>query len=475
MNYKSKKIIASVFSSALLFSSIIISGPFEIYHGNISSFNVPLITILGYLVIPMVLGMTIFMLIGIILSDKAHQRFVVVISSIGILLWFQGNFLVWDYGVLDGSAIDWSNYNWQGWVDSAIWVVFIGFAIVYYRRTYKHALFVILVILFLQFVTICVNSIQYPKIWKNGFPLVSGPPEEIFEFSTKQNVLHIILDQFGSPLFEEIINDNDFYSSDLQGFTFFKDTIASTPITYLSVPSFLSGQVYSGEESIHEFHKQNYQNSNIHTVLSDHGYELDVMTQLWFFEKRDSDKNHYKIPTPYDLNIRYNYNVAFWVDLALFRYVPHHLKKYVYNNQSWLISSIFLAEESESLRYDHFSGNAFLQEMAGKAIVNRKQPVYKYIHVVTPHPPLVVRFDGQFSGQVLPITKENFRHQAEYTLKNVLKILDKMKLLGLYDSALVIIQSDHGSAIPFEMKSSDNKIINSRDTFVGSEGFCHYC
>ncbi len=84
---QSKKIRVSILSSLLLLSSILIFGPFTIYYGNVNSFDVPLISILGYLVVPMVLGMIIFISVGIKLSEEAHQRYIVIVNSIGVLVW----------------------------------------------------------------------------------------------------------------------------------------------------------------------------------------------------------------------------------------------------------------------------------------------------------------------------------------------------------------------------------------------------
>ena len=39
-----------------------------------------------------------------------------------ILLWAQGNLMVWEYGLLDGRSIDWTKDTWRGWLDFSIWV-----------------------------------------------------------------------------------------------------------------------------------------------------------------------------------------------------------------------------------------------------------------------------------------------------------------------------------------------------------------
>jgi hypothetical protein len=90
---------------------------------------------------------------------------------------------------------------------------------------------------------------------------------------------------------------------------------------------------------------------------------------------------------------------------------------------------------------------------------------------MSPHPPLVIDGTGRYAGAVLAVTPENFEYQAEYTFKNVMKVLNRLKNLNLYNSSLIIIHSDHGSGIPFNVELSDGKIVSNEKTFIPSDAF----
>ena len=471
MNRSHKKLV-SFFSALMFLSTIFIFGPVVLYQGNMNDFDLPLLLILGLLLIPFFIALFLLTFTGIILSDKGHQIFVAVLSGLGILLWIQGTFLVWDLGVLDGTSIDWTKDAWRGVVDSLIWIILPVLVIVGYRRFYRVAMYAILFILFSQAAIIGVTTFQKPGIWTQNIPLEFSTPEEIFQFSDDQNVIHILLDQFGTQLFEEVLKDKSNYLNDLDGFTFFKEVTTSSHVTLLSVPAFLSGEIYTNELPILEFTRKYYQHDNIHTTLFQQGYELDVLTQFGFLKKREIDLNYYIIPTPYDSSPekRYINEAAFLFDLVLFRYLPYYFKKLIYNNQSWFFSSALITDDYSS--FEHFSANEFLDDFSLRATISRNKPVYKYMHLMTPHPPLVVGADNMFSGIVLPDSiPENFNFQAVYTCENVIKLLDRLKELDLYNSSLIIIQSDHGSGIPFDIELADGSIVESYRTFLPSDAF----
>lgn len=468
----SHKQIVSFFSALMLLLTILVCGPVVIYEGNLNDFNVPLLVVLAILLIPFFIALVVLTFTGIFLHDRAHQRFVAVLSCIGILLWVQGTFLVWDLGVLDGTSIDWTKDTWRGITDSLIWIILLGLVIVGYRRFYRVAMYAIVFIIFSQVAIVGVTTFQKPEIWTQNFPFEFSTPEEVFQFSYDQNVIHIVLDQFGNQLFEEILTDNSAYANDLDGFTFFKEVTSSSHVTLLSVPTFLSGQIYSNDLPFLEFTRKNYQTNNIHTSLHQYGYELDILTQFGFLKKREIDRYYYIIPTPYNSSPEKVYfsEAAFVTDLVLFRYLPFYLKKLIYNNQSWFFTSILLTEKYSL--FEHFSANEFLNDFSHRAAISRDKPVYKYIHLMTPHPPLVVGADHKFSGEVLPDSiPGNFKFQAEYTMENIVQVLKRLKELNLYHSSLIIIQSDHGSSIPFDIELEDGSIVESYRTFLPSDAF----
>lgn len=298
-----------------------------------------------------------------------------------------------------------------------------------------------------------ITSLQRPETWatgeKSSRPL--SPPEEIFEFSSESNVIHFVLDGFQSDIFSEIIaEDFDHYSTALQGFTFFKETMGSFPTTYMSVPAFLAARIYKNNMPMRGFLNQVKRGKNLFNLLSDRGYETDIVADT-LFAYRARYSHQYQIVIPYggtrQQNIRSN--SALMLDLVLFRHTPHFLKRYIYNNQTWLVQRLF-GRKNKTLNLVYFSHAAFLDDLIEHLSVKTGQPVYKYIHLMTPHFPMVVNRDCRYAGKI-PATRANIKIQAKCALDHFIKFLDTLRSRGLYDSSLIILQSDHGLGQKIEM------------------------
>ena len=116
----------SVLAPAILIvSTIFLFGTATIYSGNMSEFNVGFIDILKYYVVPSIILLVIFLLIGTFLPRKYLSMFVSLELTIGILLWVQGNFLLWKQGPLGIIDIDWAKNVWRTYLDGTLWIAFL--------------------------------------------------------------------------------------------------------------------------------------------------------------------------------------------------------------------------------------------------------------------------------------------------------------------------------------------------------------
>lgn len=452
-----KKLLTSVSPAFFFIFSIFVYGPFVIYQGNIDEFSVPLGSILGTFILPALILFLVLSLLGLALSKKAHELYVSILFILGVLIWLQGNFLVWKYGLLDGQGIDWSKRAWRGWVDGIAWIVLLALTCLFFRKVYRIVAFGSVVITCLLLGSLAITSFQKPEIWaRKGKSLERLiPPKEVFEFSSQQNIIHFILDGFRSDYFEEIVAGNmDHYSKSLEGFTFFKETSGLFPTTYMSVPAFLSGRIYKNNAPMREFVQRATRGRTVARSLHNQGYETDLISDL-FFTKCYRFSTRYRIAIPYGGTIRQylNTNSAFMLDLVLFRHVPHFLKKYIYNDERWLIQRQFGTKTSHlNLRY--FSHQAFLNDLVKRLSVNRTKPVYKYIHLMTTHPPVLVDRECQYS-QGIPGTQDNLKIQDKCSLDHFIEFLDELRSKGLYDSSLIVLQADHGLTSKVNMKNKD--------------------
>jgi hypothetical protein len=458
-----KRLFTLLGPSFLIASSIFLFGPFTVYQGNINEFVVPLTSILSFFLFPALIIVSVLCSIGLLLPEGIHRRYVSILFILGILIWVQGNFLVWEYGLLDGQSFDWTKDAWRGWVDGTLWLVLLVLAILFYGQIYRIVAFASIVLISLQLVLLASTSIQKPEIWKikSSLSIHNTPPEEIFEFSSKQNVIHVVLDAFQSDIFQEIIDEEpDYYYTALEGFTFFKETTGSFTSTVFSIPAILSARNYNNDIPMQRFIDTVLKGRTIPNLLYDSGYEVDIIHAIPYYIK-GRYSNSYLIRVPYRVT-KQQYeqaNSALILDVVLFRCAPHVLKKAVYNNQLWLIQR--LLNQKDCARTNHFSHKAFLQDLIDNVSLNRSKPLYKFIHLLTPHPPLVVNGDCEYAGKVLTRNRENIKIQQKCSLDHFVEFLDKLKLMGIYESALIVVNADHGVGTKVKMKTSGKRLYGA--------------
>ena len=160
----------------------------------------------------------------------------------------------------------------------------------------------------------------------------------------------------------------------------------SSSVTYLSVPSFMSATTYLNRVPVWKYKQQALEGSNLvkgsgRCRLSGrygigHQFLVELLSEWKLLPaspiRSEARKKQKK------------WHAGFMLDLSLFRSTPHFVKKAVYNQQAWWISSAIL--ESSGLAFKHFSGNEFLSHFTERSSSGGDGPVYKYIHLITPHP-----------------------------------------------------------------------------------------
>ena len=443
--------------SIILVANSLLFIPVTLYAGNIESFAVPIGSILVLFCIPALIIIFILFIAGGLMEEKKYNRFILFIAVTGLLVWFQGNILVWDYGLLDGKNIDWEQKVWRGWIDMAIWICAYIFVFAFHRALNKQIIFLSIAIFSIQLLNASYlfyrNFDEFSK--KAGAYNYSDNLDKIFSFSGEKNVVHIILDSFQADIFNEIINDvknGDKYRSELDGFIFYKEHTGAFPTTYLSVPAILGGEIYRNHMPKKEFIRNVLENNSILNAASNAGYEVDLASDSFLIDIYTLGRhtNSYVIPDSYYLTKQMQImdEALKLFDLSLFRIAPHFLKRYIYNDQRWLLRPYIL--DTELTAFPYFAHNAFLIDMIQNMSTDRNKPTYKYIHLMSTHWPFVIDGSGgkcRYAGGALPIKREPATWQMRCTLDVIVRLVNKMKETGIYDNTLIVIMGDHGAQI----------------------------
>lgn len=432
----------------ILLLSIFIFSPFFIYSTNIDQFQTPLSEILKLSLIPVLCLFLLFIPIIRLISANNIHRISSMIAVLCLLVWFQGNVLLWNYGILDGRNIIWNDYVLRGWIDGFIWITSIILAYFYYSKIgallIKGAVF----ILILQLLTMCYISFHDWELLHKKTKIESiNNLNEIFEFSKNINILHIVSDGFQSDVFNMLLHDERFkdnYQESFRGFVFYNETLGVFPYTSFSIPAFLAGEAYSNEIPKNQYIDAILKNKTILSVAEKNQYEIDVISGDTFLVNRYSNlpfNNLYNLDSIKNINVTF-YNAVLILDLGLFRISPHFLKKYIYNNQEWFLSQFLLHERI--FNFNYFVHTHFLNHFSNTMNINREKSVYKYIHIMNTHNPMVVNEQCEFSGQSTIMNRLTLTLQSKCTLDTLSRLFDRMKAIGVYDNTLIILHGDHG-------------------------------
>lgn len=456
----SGKLLLVLVSAVFMGCNLFIYGPAAIFHGNTAEFTVNFSSILTYYAWPFFILILVCLLGGLLFLRKGFERYVSLLFILGILLWLQGNLLVWHYGVLNGTPIDWSRFRWQGWIDAGLWIIFLTSAVIFGRSIVKLVFVTSLVLIVLQGGFLGWEVITEPKSFSTEYQNTFAPPRDIFRYSPSRNVIHILLDSMQTDAFQEVVKENKM-SADLDGFIFFPENMGAFGTTAFTLPAIFSGKTYQNNMDVRSYVRDAVSKNAFFSVLSKKGYDVSLVPGIEIPAKNVS--SYYMVPKTYggSENERRLGQAALLMDLVLFRQLPQVFKKLIYNNQKWMIQPLFVGNYTVGYYYY----KSFFEDYIEKVNMGSNQPTYHFIHLLPPHPPFVTLPDCSCAGRVLPPTRDNYKEEVKCALKLFVKFLHKLKALGIYDSSVIILQADTG--IGFPVKKLGNRFgLSTKDIVV---------
>ena len=435
-------------------AQVLLFGPWTVHATNREQFLAPFQSVAaGWLWVLALAGAALAAL-GLVLSPRGFRRYVAGLGAAGVLLWVQGNLLVGDYGRLDGAGLDLTPQAWRVPSEAALWMGAVALALVFAGTVARAAPTASGLLMSFQ-----AAALVLPGLAPSSRPAGVGPdpadtwrlaPSAIYELSGTRNLIHIVLDMFTSHVFADIVRaDPARFDRDWSGFTYYPDHLGALRRTDGSMPAMLTGAAFRNEMPMRRFRAGK---ATIFEALGQQGYRLRSLTAIPSVDHPDPSRPgvegaiRYTIPNPYSRYDDY-LDAAFaqLLDLSLFRHAPHGLKAHVYREEQWLVQAWRAREADATLRAElPISSLAFLAELTDRLQVGGDAPVYTFMHLVTPHPPLVTEEDCAYAGRPRAPTEESYAAQARCALIAVGELLERLRELDLYDRSAIVVTSDHG-------------------------------
>lgn len=453
-----RDIFLAIIPVLLLSLNILIFGTFTVFNENQGEFLFPFTDALYQYYLPAVVLLVAIGSFPLALSRRVNRNYNAIIILLGVLTYIHGNLLLWDTGILDGSQLDLSSTR-RSMTDALLWLTLTWLAFRY--RNWLAVQGWKICLLLMVFQLIGAISIYAGKNQSQTADM-SVFPQELAEFSADLNVIHIVLDGFQANIFAQLLAEVPGLANDFEGFIFFSDATTVSDVTYLSVPASLTGIAFKNEQPISQYLESTLQGDNLYSFLDGHGFNIDVATPLWWNQPRPFFTSYFRIPRPYSNKRELLFSsTLLLVDISLYRAMPHFLKHVIYKSGAWLLSGSLVSDPAQ--QFEHFAHNAFIADLQNRMSVSSSKPRYKFIHLVTPHAPMVTMENCDFSGAILKYTEEAFSRQSLCTLKTIAAFLDKLKSYGIYDNSMLIIHGDHGGGVPFDMVLENGESVKSTD------------
>jgi len=427
--------IRGLATSLLFAATLFLFVPIEIYFGNLAEYiHSPnrLLIYSAYWFAITFLALTV----GVWLAGSFREKWIALALTLAILVWLQSGVLAVSYGALDGQLLNFDTQSWRNYYEIPLWCGGLYFAWRNSNRIAGQAIFVSVMLIALQIVYITSLSGETRK----NANTVEELPSSFAELSGNGDILHIILDGFGSQTFESITNYQTAFS--LDGFTYYPDALASFSTTRPSIAAIMTGDLFEFEEQLDPYLDRVLATKSVDKDLKLKGFDTQLVSLSYLCRKFTS-------PCFSAINLEGNYAAAEnqaqqLAGFALFRASPHALKPFVYNRGHW-VTRTAISSNQQALLWKPMVWAKFLDDFTSN-LKRRKnaQPVYRLLHVEFPHPPYV------FNSNCKPVERRdgtfaNNREQATCALKKIKRLLDRLQAIDLYDNTSIFIHSDHGS------------------------------
>lgn len=440
---KYKKIAYAIYVSFAFGFTFITFGVFDIYMTNMADFPFVLKDIILPTLCVTFIVICLLSLCLVFLMKRIYNEAITVLTGLLICGYAQFMFLNLNLGQLNGNAIDWSKYGLHWLFNLMAWILIIGALFVLKKFAFdlwkKSMLFLPFLIIGMQ-LTGLVSSLLTTEVMIEEKNQLYLSTKGIFEMSSKENIIVLLLDRLDGDYISEVIEDDPNYFDFLDGFTYYDNNISQYARTFPSVTSMFTGVQTDYSKPATQYFKYAWGQQNFMELLKRNGYTTKMYSYKNYVYS-DISQVQTKIDNISKGSIHYSSSSIMkqLLKLSGYRYMPHVLKRFFWI-PSQEFNSLKIKEAESELPYVCDDRLFYDNLLEGGLTVQDKRKNFEFIHLDGIHEPL--RWDENFER--IPVWEGSTLKQTKGSFKIVETFLSKLKELNLYDDATIIILGDHG-------------------------------
>lgn len=428
--------------------------PLDFYYSNKDDLWYDVFNIFGYVALIAISTFFVLVLLLLLLKKIPHagpklshvfQTFIIFLL---VAFYIQGNIMPLPYGAINGTPIPWDDYKIYDYTGIFVWLCILLVVVLVRIKLPKYEP-QITKYLCLYVVFISVLTLSYEYFLSDGLIYKyekSSTTNNEWLYSNNQNFNILLLDCLDSRLFyDTLLNDEEMYSlaEDLDGFTFYKDTMGCYNLTDYSIPAILTGQLYLGDTTYGEFINSSYNSSPLLQKLTKDNWQNNIYTTITLPQ---SDAMQIDIANLDKIRLEPIYTSKFIYDMYRmvgFRYLPSILKHPVYTS-FFEVGANRQAVKTSNNSATPFDWNNMLWNNGHQeyGFTYTDQSVFHFYHLQGIHSPRQYHSDYSFTTDPSEVGLDEGN---KLCFKIISTWINHLKKENLYDNSVIIIMGDHGS------------------------------
>lgn len=248
------------------------------------------------------------------------------------------------------------------------------------------------------------------------------------------NIYEIVFDSYYGPWLEWSLGELSEDTQELAGFTHYRRNVANCLGTAVSYPSFMSGTVYSSDETI-----VNWRESANRSSIIDDLHERGFSTTFYGLGARDGVKQAEVVYTD-DPGGTGVVDIPLAADYWVLRVAPVALRHMVLDDHGAGPITRWVKGGEEEPSGDIRNVVSYRQFKKFLADERLRSSGGNYVHAYfyPPHGPYQLDRNGNYVGG------SSYEEQLHLATNMLLEFVDTLKELGRFDSSLIIVHADHG-------------------------------
>lgn len=437
--------LPGVLMAAAISFLLFLYAPVDLYCSNIDEFWFDFDVLLR--MAAMMFGISLVTLTLLyLLAAWIHPYFYRIGLAVGLavllITYVQGNFLVGNLPVLDGTSISWEDYSTLRTESVILCIVVLTIVALLFlllkKQLFGKACMYISACLSLMLLVTAITEVLGSDALEPKLKLQISTKNE-FVMSGKQNFLIFMLDAADSREFSYLLEQNPEYRDIFADFTYYENTVGAYSCTRYAVPYILSGKWYECDTSFEEYMEDLYDKSPLIEELENRNYRIGLYEPD--LHAQNNDVLRFDNIFEAEFKVKSYFGMARQeLKLVGYRYAPYWLKKYCVLKQAAFDEQLEAGEGSGEITAS-MENRVFLDHLnAGGITVDNTENSFKFIHLEGAHSPYV--YDAEVN--IIDESQGTYAQNMEASVTLAERYLSALKKSGTYDNTAIIVMSDHG-------------------------------